>query len=103
MAEEKEKDKSKEKSGIIERYWVIILILLFAAGWFYWFQLRPIQVKKHCVKYSHECAASYRDTLAKQSSGFEKSHAEYQQKVGTIDTKVKERCYNECLRKYGLK
>ncbi len=30
---------------------IIIIVFIVLGGWFYWFQLRPIQIKKECSQY----------------------------------------------------
>lgn len=35
----------------IKQYWIIILIFFIAViGWFYWFELRPVNIIKKCQK-----------------------------------------------------
>ncbi|MFC1789491.1 hypothetical protein ACFLYY_00765 [Patescibacteria group bacterium] len=34
---------------ILKKYWWVIIIILILAGCFYWFQWRPIQIRKECV------------------------------------------------------
>lgn len=34
----------------IEKYWFFLPILLLTAGWFYWFQWRPAEIRKECLR-----------------------------------------------------
>ena len=42
----------------------IILLLLLSAGWFYWFQVRPAEIRKECSKWRSD--VSYLNCIRKQ-------------------------------------
>lgn len=37
----------KEK---IKKYWWIVIIILITGGAFYWFELRPAEIRKECIR-----------------------------------------------------
>ncbi len=46
MGKNKLMEKPKE---FLKKYWWILLIVLICFGLFYWFQLRPAQIRKQCI------------------------------------------------------
>lgn len=80
-------EKIKEYKGII----IIVLILILGA--FYWFQLRPTQIKKGCW-----------NQIEKIKSGEIKSE-KYNMEEGLIRNGVQNNIdafYSNCLREHGL-
>jgi len=67
--------------SLISALWVILLFVIFA---FYWFQIRPVKVKKTCS----QTADRYSSQV---TSGF------YDAK------KVYQAVYSDCLDKYGVR
>jgi len=99
VAEDKEKEKPEEKTRIIKRNWIIILILLLVAGWFYWFQLRPAKIRQRCSQEALEKA----QLLLKEKAGM--VGGEYEEPAERDlylqgDYKWQ---YEKCLHEKGLK
>lgn len=59
---------------------LLVIIIIFIGGWFYWFQLRPIDIRKNCW------AKAYRDTMNIKG---DRTDANY--------------FYERCFRENGLK
>ena len=87
MADDKNKEKTEEKVGVIKRYWIIILILFLIAGWFYWFQWRPAEIRKSCHQRIVDRPGDIRLTFSFNKFGI----TEY------------ESLYEVCLHEMGLK
>ena len=71
----------KEK---IEKHKYIILIILVLATTFYWYELRPVQIRKECA---------IKSCLSSNSNGFS---------CYGKSTSFKEQQYSSCLRENGL-
>lgn len=77
---------------------VVVIILLLIAGLFYWFQIRPANIRSNCVEKSVECATAFRDSKA--SAGY--TAEKYQQETNTFSSSVRDRCYIMCLNQNGI-
>ena len=77
---------------ILKKYWWVIVIVLVIGGAFYWFQLRPSQIRK-------ECFWKVENPTASTDSGFV---------PGSIAKKYigenyfDEKAYTRCLLEHGL-
>jgi predicted negative regulator of RcsB-dependent stress response len=49
---------------------IILLIVLLIAGWFYWFQHRPSQIKQECIRYAEQ---EYEETFSKYDEDYDKT------------------------------
>lgn len=88
---------AKEFVSSIKKNWLALLIVfsftLIAAGWFYWFQWRPAQIRSKC-----QIGWTGKDDFQKFSEG---------DSVGLEDLmsfeKLADSIYVNCLNKHGLK
>lgn len=71
-----------EIKGIIAIIILILLLIIISAGWFYWFQWRPTDIRSDCGKQARE--------KAKEPELLE----------GAV--KVYDAIYKTCLREHGL-
>lgn len=70
-------------------HWLLIVIgLILIAGWFYWFQHRPSEIRKYCNKWADD------------SSGLTVNRAKW---GNAINTEPYNNYYMQCLREQGLK
>ena len=72
----------------LKKYWWIILILLIGFILFYWFQLRPGQIRKGCSVVASELSPQYNINEHLQ-----------QLKEGVY---FNETLYQKCLREHGI-
>jgi hypothetical protein len=84
-----------------KNYWIIILVLsLFLAGWFYWYQWRPSQIIKVCERESENL--SLEDIKGLSDANLQNGMI--------VDAKTADKQYNEyyniryqkCLRNNGI-
>lgn len=71
---------------------VVLPLMLLIFGSFYWFQLRPANIRKSCVSSSYAASKNYADTLA-LIGGYDE--------VGR--TIKQDEFYQNCLLKNGMK
>jgi len=71
----------------VKENWFKIVILLILASLFFWYEWRPVQIKKECFKKASDFST---ETMDKQE--------------GSIDSfdKIYDFMYKNCLRKEGL-
>jgi len=79
---------------------LIIIFTLLLAGWFYWFQFRPSQIRKDCVEIAKDGAKRLAETQAKDPWEFDYQKAV---KKGLFKTGDYDRYYQRCLNEHGLK
>lgn len=79
-----------------------ITLLLLIAGWFYWFQWRPAEIRKSCYPRAIEAARELYKTQLELAPGelSDKDIAEI--KAGMHLKDSYESYYQDCLRKNGL-
>jgi preprotein translocase subunit YajC len=41
--------ENKAIINLLKKYWWIVLIIIIGFGLFYWFQLRPAQIRRQCM------------------------------------------------------
>ncbi len=72
---------------LIKKYWWIIIIILITGFAFYWFQWRPVEIRKKCQRNIENI--EYRDALKQQ----------IKLKLGGLEDSD---LYQNCLRQHGL-
>lgn len=87
--------KIKEYKGII----IIVLILILGA--FYWFQLRPNQIRKECMKMAQQGITS-NSKETEESFQVGSFVDKYQAKQGLLSGEKINELYLICLRAKGL-
>jgi len=75
--------------NFLKKHWWVILIVVIGFGLFYWFQLRPISIKKECNAVASDLSGE----------GFKagKIVAQY-----TGEPYFDEALYEKCLREHGI-
>lgn len=63
-------------------HYKIVILILVVVGTFYWFQVRPAQIKKECAHYAQKLACDEND------GGCEKERYDFR--------------FKKCLSEYGL-
>lgn len=83
------KEKIKKILSFLNNWKLIIIIFLIGAGLFYWFELRPTQIRKECYRNSFE-------------NRFDSNMIEnfVRNKIGIYD--IEEQKYKNCLKEHGL-
>ena len=89
-----------QKSKIWAVAIIVIVVLILASGWFYWFEWRPSQITQSCEKQTESLSLNYL-----------KIASDMNVQLGTIpDSQTADKQYNDfyaieyqkCLRKSGL-
>ena len=83
----------------LKKNWIIILILLLIAGWFYWFQLRPVIIRKNCYSVAMSAEAELSELIKAAMSLNRDTPVESIPASG----KDKNNIYRSCLIEHGLK
>lgn len=75
---------------------ILIVIVIIAGGTFYWFQIRPSNIRKECLTEAQKYSRSIAETELKlESEGFSiAKNADYK--------KIENEKFNECLINKGL-
>ena len=89
------------------RYVTLVILVFLTIGmlsvWFYWFQLRPANIRKSCYEWSVENAqeiAKYRiDIVPGEPSEFDRNFI----KEGLYKSDDQKEYYENCLHKEGLR
>lgn len=107
--------KASKVGWLLKANKVLIVVVLMIVGWFYWFQLRPSEIRKNCAKESVDKARSlvtsnYQKILDEcQSNQYrsdcntEKNNLSYQQRDPRYKQEGYESYYSRCLQERGLK
>lgn len=93
---------------------IIALVIILMFGWFYWFQWRPTNIRKECVKKSGKAASEfYQDNLEQDwqncrnskyrtDCSFEENKLNTAKARGTYLIKNYDNFYEGCLNANGI-
>ena len=82
---------------------LIILLILSIGGWFYWFHLRPSEIRMVCTKESYDAAHNVLVERINSASDSNELKAEYIKGAeGKFDQDWFENSYAACLHSKGL-
>ena len=78
---------------------IIIIVLVLIVGAFYWFQLRPIQIRKKCMILAQQGISP---TIKDDSFGENSAIDKYRAEKGILSSERINKLYFLCLKAKGL-
>lgn len=81
---------------------VILTLTLFIAGWFYWFQWRPAEIRKYCHPRAAKAAKELFKTQVELSPGEPSDENMARIEAGMFRKDHYDDYYRDCLHENGL-